>query len=165
MYIINESPLLANIISDRCRLIDINIFSTKGLLNYYKINDNKISVIPRENSINTIKFLKNLNKSGEEVVIATDYDSTGELIALEVLNLIPNAKRLQIPFDELLNHASLTPEKINRHVSNLFNVELATIYIREITRNIDIYEKRNNIFAEIIQKNINEFIIPKEMLK
>lgn len=164
MYIINESPLLANIVINRCRLIDINIFSTKGLLNYYKINNNKISVIQRENAIQTIKFLKNLNKSGEEVIIATDYDSTGELIALEVLNLIPNAKRLQIPFDELLNHNSLNPEKVNRFSNNLFNIELATIYIREITKNIDIYEKRNNIFAEIIQNNIKEIIIPKELI-
>ena len=87
------------------------------------------------------KFIDFLNKSGEEVIIATDYDSTGELIALEVLNLIPNAKRLQIPFDELLNHNSLNPEKVNRFSNNLFNIELATIYIREITKNIDIYEK------------------------
>lgn len=165
MYIINESPLLANILKNRCRLIDIDIFSTKGLLNYYKINKNQISIMPRENAIDTIKFLKNLNKSREEVVIATDYDSTGELIALEVLNLIPNAKRLQIPFDELINHGSLNPEKVNRFSNKMFNVELATIYIREITKNIDIYEKRNNIFAEIIQSDIKEIIIPKEFIK
>lgn len=164
MYIINESPLLANIVKNRCRLIDVDIFSTCGLLNYYKLNNKKLSVFPRENSRTIIKFLENLNLTNEEVVIATDYDSTGELIALEVKNLIPRAKRLQIPFDELINHGSLNPEKVHRLSSNLFNIELATIYIREITNDIDIYEKRANVFAEIIQENKKEFIIPKELL-
>lgn len=143
--------------------MDVDVFSTKGLLNYYKVNNNKISIFPRETALKNINFLKNLANSGEEVVIATDYDSTGELIALEVLNLIPNAKRLQIPFDDLLKHNSINPEKINRYVDNKYNVELATLYIREITREIDIYEKRNNIFAEIIQNETNSFIIPKDM--
>lgn len=165
MYIINESPLLANILMNQSRLIDINIFSTKGLLNYYKIKGNNIAVMPRENSIQTIKFLKNLYDKNEEVIIATDYDSTGELIALEVLNLIPNAKRLQIPFDNLLDYPSLNKDRINSMSNNLFNIELATIYIREITKNIDIYEKRNNIFGEIIQNNIKEILIPKEFIK
>lgn len=165
MYIINESPILANILINQTRLIDINIFSTKGLLNYYKIKGKSIAIMPRENSIQTIKFLKNLANNNEEVIIATDYDSTGELIALEVLNLIPNAKRLQIPFDNLLDYASLNKEKIRSFSNNLFNVELATIYIREITKNIDIYEKRNNIFSEIIQNDIKEILIPKELIK
>lgn len=165
MYIINESPLLANIFKSKCRLVNIDVFSTKGLLYYYKVNQNKISVSPRPNAIKNINFLKNLYKSGEEVVIASDYDSTGELIALEILNLIPNAKRLQIPFDDLLKHNSLTSEKINRYVDNKYNVELATLYIREITRDIDIYKKRNNIFAEIIQNNIESIIVPKENKK
>lgn len=163
MYIINESPILANIFKSKCRLIDIDVFSTKGLIYYYKVNNKKISVFPRENSINTINFLKNLAKNGEEVVIASDYDSTGELIALEILNLIPGAKRLKVPFDELLKHNSLNPEKVRRYVDNKFNIEMATLYIREITRDIDIYKKRNNIFAEIVQNNIESIIIPKNI--
>ena len=48
MIIINESYLLANIVRDNCKLVDIEIFSTKGLLNYYKIKNNKIEFLNSE---------------------------------------------------------------------------------------------------------------------
>ena len=44
MIIINESYLLANIVRDNCKLVDIEIFSTKGLLNYYKIKKELSSI-------------------------------------------------------------------------------------------------------------------------
>ena len=164
MIIINESYLLANIVRDNCKLVDIEIFSTKGLLNYYKIKNNKIDIFPRNDAKNTIKYLKSLKDSDQDIVIATDMDSTGELIALEVLNLIPNAKRLNIPFDNLLNYKRLSPNTINLYVKNQYNIELAKLYLKEICHDIDIYEKRNNAFAKILQENITEIKIPKDLL-
>ena len=64
MIIINESYLLANIVRDNCKLVDIEIFSTKGLLNYYKIKNNKIDIFPRNDAKNTIKYLKSLKYLG-----------------------------------------------------------------------------------------------------
>ncbi len=164
MILINESYLLANIVRDKCKLVDIEIFSTKGLLNYYKIKNNKIDVYPRNNASNTIKYLKSLKDSEQEIVIATDLDSTGELIALEVLNLVPNAKRLNIPFDNFVNYQKLTPNIVNRFVENKYNIDMAKLYLREICHDIDIYEKRNSAFAKILQENIKEVKIPKELL-
>ena len=83
---------------------------------------------------------------------------------LEVLNLIPNAKRLNIPFDNLLNYKRLSPNIINLYVKNQYNIELAKLYLKEICHDIDIYEKRNNAFAKILQENITEIKIPKDLL-
>lgn len=164
MIIINESYLLANIVRNKCNLVNIEIFSTKGLLNFYKIKNNKIDIFPRNNAKDTIRYLKSLRDSEKEIIIATDNDSTGELIALEVLNLIPNAKRLKIPFDNLVEYQRLSPHILKRYIGNTYNLDLAKLYLREICHDIDIYEKKNKAFAKILQEDIKEIKIPKDLL-
>lgn len=161
MIIINESPNLAEIVKNRVKLDGIDIFSTRGLLFNYSYKNKKLVVSPRFESLKEIRYLKSLGEDKVEVVIATDSDSTGDLIALEILSLIPNSKRLNIPFDNLLKFREMNTERLKIYTDNLFNVDTASLYIREITKSSNIYERKLNVFSELIQNNITSIIIPK----
>jgi DNA topoisomerase IA len=171
MIIINESSYLIKILEENQKIDSkIKFFSTKGMLFNYNIDKkNKVIIYPIINKIKQIKYIKSLKNQNKEIIIATDFDSVGELIALEILYLIPNAKRLQIPFDDLFYIQKITKKYISNNSNHLFNKKLASNYIKEKLKDLNkkenIYEKKRNLLAELIQNNIKTIFIPKTKFK
>lgn len=166
IYLINESSFLLRVIQNFIRVENINFTSTKGFLFDYKIDKNmNLYVMPKEDKKFIIEYLSTLSKVSDDVVIATDHDPAGEMIALEVLYLIPNAKRLRIPFDSLLKYEKITPGLVLKNSDRLFNPKMAKHFMNEKLKNNPLMKKKRNLLGELLQNNINEIIIPNEYLK
>lgn len=101
MIIFNESTILARRIHNS---LPCKIISVCGFLYDYIVENNVVSYYEKDKTlIDSIKLIKN-----ETIIIATDLDSAGELIALELIGLLKHNNnkifRLNIAFEELLNN-------------------------------------------------------------
>lgn len=169
MIIINESPFLVEIIKKYNKNKDnIKIISTSGFLNDYFYLNGKIITEPRpskkiQNFVNEISKLKN-----EEIIIATDKDNMGKLIALEVLSYLNDEENdiyyLTINFDELINK-DFYKEDIYNYLTKEIEINETKLFLNTIIQEA-VLERRlgfniNNLlltklFKEKI-KNIHNF--------
>jgi hypothetical protein len=134
LIVLESSFLLKKILKKN--KIDKNILfiATNGSLNKYKIERGNLKYKSiNTNIIDKIKYFKG------EVIIATDKDDNGELIALEIFSLNKNAKRLNINIDELSNK------------EKEFTIDILNKYINEIGD----FDKSINFLAKKIQEEIN----------
>ena len=165
LYIINESSILARTIKNQRSDFDSDceVFSTKGFLYDYKMHGNKISIQPKMESRSLIKYINSLNNIECDVIIATDDDPAGALIALEIFNLVPKAKHLTISFDSLLRKEVITNEELISLSDNKFKLELASFYLREKLQQNRIREEKEKKFAYILQHNVKSVKVPKKL--
>jgi len=103
LYLINESPYMKQLLEKSCFIDNkkIEIISTKGFLLDYSIQNNKLVIKHKNDSL--INYLKSIKNS--IIVIGTDLDSAGDFIAFELLEFLDKSNtilRLEINFDELL---------------------------------------------------------------
>jgi len=137
MIIVNESPYFARIVKRHVKLpSDFLVVSTGGFLYDYLPDTSGKSLIPVPKKSDVVSFLSNLE--GEKVVVATDLDPAGELIAVEVCSLVNPFRnevfRFTEPFDRILLMRDKSPEEIRSVVesrlTNRFDAGKAAEYVR-----------------------------------
>ncbi len=110
-----------------------------GYSSWTKVNEKELlnaEIIYKETKPEIIKQLKDLAKKADEVIIATDYDSEGELIGLEALDIIkevnPKVKVKRALF------SAITEEDIKAAFSNLKTVNKNLAYSSDARRRVDL---------------------------
>ncbi|MDN3661097.1 toprim domain-containing protein [Vibrio agarivorans] len=115
--LLTESTVTANVV---CRLTGLETFSTRGHIYDFALEDNIVSLKPK--SIPLLERLRLFNRSDLHILIATDSDQQGELIAAHVKALTPKATHQRVHI------RSLTSEDIYTAIDRPtgFSEKLAT---------------------------------------
>ena len=102
----------------------------------------------------------------DQVIIATDHDSAGEYIALELLDIFPKAKRYSKRIDDWVHVARLrikeaTTELLKDSSEEYFNESLAFDFLDEkLRRNPFREEKKKALLYYMTRNNKTTVIIP-----
>lgn len=157
MIIINESTYLAKIIKKKVKIEEnIEIFSTKGFLYDYIVDNKGVTYIDKDNDVS--EYLKSIKNS--EIIVATDLDGAGHLIALEVISKLDKSNsisRLMIPFESLLEEAIITKDYLIRNSSKKIDSQKAINYLE--TRGDTNKDARLLAIKYIIENNITSVSI------
>ncbi|MBD3312414.1 DNA topoisomerase I [archaeon] len=82
-----------------------------------------------------IKLVKALAKQADDVVIATDFDTEGESIGLEAVNIIKSVKDLPV---KRMHYSAITPDEINSSYNNLTALDYNLAFAADTRREIDL---------------------------
>lgn len=165
IYLINESSILANQIKNNVKLINLNIVSTNGFLfDYARINATNIAVTTKEKISSSFKKLIKSKKDSDIIVVATDKDPAGELIAMEILHFFPNAIRYKYRIDDLLFLKQIDGKDIVASSSKSeFKFNLAKGYLKDKMRPdaLKTLYKKQRVSEYILGKADDMLVIPK----
>ena len=132
MVLLTESTFLRNVLLKNVSFEEgIKVYSTKGHLFEYFPQKGKISYSLKREAKGIYSFLSSLK---EEVVIATDTDPAGELIAFECASVVPKeipVFRFLKPVEELLLLKKVTKEYLLSHSVTKINLLRGIRYLEE----------------------------------
>lgn len=155
MIIFNESTILARQIYDS---LPCQIISACGFLYDYIVENDVVSYYEKNPQlINAIRAIKD-----EIIIIATDLDSAGELIALELIGLLNSKEqnnkvlRFTLPFETLLDK-QFDISKIDEFCTDEIDISIIKQYLSN--KDLNIKNKRIGALKYIINHNINDIDI------
>jgi len=144
MLVINESTFLLNRFLKTKKTGDnIKFVSTKGFLFDYLKNGKKIKIMLKDPLL--VKFLKSFDKKDNIIIVASDHDPAGHLIALEILSLFKKATvlRFQNQFEVLFK---IPDDSISvflqRNSFDKFKIGIPGIYLKDRLYGSEYREKR-----------------------
>lgn len=115
--LLTESTVTANIV---CRLTGLETFATRGHVYDFALNSNMVTLKPK--SVAIVERLRLFNRSDLNLLIATDNDQQGELIASHLKALTPKATHQRINLTALSEQAILnaleTPNGFSEKLAN-----------------------------------------------
>ena len=125
---------------------DMQIYATSGMLYNFSYANGELNIIPTDVQIlQRLYEIKENLQPEDQVIIATDHDSAGEYIALELLDIFPKATT------ELLKDSS----------EEYFNESLAFDFLDEkLRRNPFREEKKKALLYYMTRNNKTTVIIP-----
>ena len=168
VHLIMESSILARQMHNYVRVNskEVTIHATEGFLYIYEMTAGgglrvKLSK-PRVYA--KLLALKNSLTVKDEVVIATDHDPAGEVIALELLDLFPMALRYKNRVDDMLFYKEIAASNVLSHSStDCFAPKLAEKYmIEKFTDNPVRKEKMKVMQSILAHDNENDLVLPEK---
>jgi hypothetical protein len=167
MIIINESSYLAKIAKFHSNFTpSIKIVSTKGFLLDYNLKEDRVEYYVKDKAL--YAYLQTLKKSNKKIVIATDLDNAGHLIALELLSIFKenSVYRLNIPFDDLCFIKEVIDENyILSRCSDQFEYGKAQHYLYNRHFNKSLRAKKLKAIAYLKSRGISRIKLPKKIYK
>ncbi len=106
-------------------------YSSWSKINLKDLINAKIVYLPDKKEI--IKLLKDLSKDADELIIATDYDTEGESIGLEAINVINK----DVPIKRM-KFSEITKESIKKAYNNMIEFNLNLALSADARREIDL---------------------------
>jgi DNA topoisomerase-1 len=85
--------------------------------------------------LNIIKLVKFLAKKASDVIIATDFDTEGESIGLEAVNIVKEVKKVPV---KRMHFSTITKEEILESYNNLVGLDVNLASAADARREIDI---------------------------
>lgn len=164
VYILMESSILlrsihAHVTMDKKKVM---LVGTNGFIyNYRRSPNGAVEVTLKNKDIydKLVNYQQKLEEN-DEVIIATDHDQAGELIALELLSIFPNAKRYKNRVDDLLYEPELVVDAVVRNSGNqYFCKEMAMSYLEEKLSGASNRSARMKILEYVLAHDNNETII------
>jgi hypothetical protein len=129
-----ESTYFLNILKKNVKFnTDIKLVSTKGHLFDYSTQNKKIIFFLKKDKKNIIEFFTSIDKKENIVIIATDQDPAGELIAVEVASFFKKAKILRFakPVEFLLTEKVIDKDFLFKYSYSKINILKAVRYLEE----------------------------------
>lgn len=146
---------------------DMQIYATSGMLYNFSYANGELNIIPTDVQIlQRLYEIKENLQPEDQVIIATDHDSAGEYIALELLDIFPKAKRYSKRIDDWVHVARLrikeaTTELLKDSSEEYFNESLAFDFLDEkLRRNPFREEKKKALLYYMTRNNKTTVIIP-----
>lgn len=168
VYIVIESPILATHIHNHVKVdrSKVCFICTGGFVYKYR-RDRNTDVEVSINNIQTYKTLKYYAehlKPQDIVIIATDHDPAGALIALEVLSIFPNALRYKNRIDDILYENTLVVERFLKNSGKeFFSEPMAMAYLQERLSGEGIRDEKIKILEYILaHDDENLLVIPEK---
>lgn len=96
------------------------------------VNANLVYAHDKNEIINLVKFLV---KDSSELIIATDFDTEGESIGLEAVNISFEVKKLPV---KRMHFSSITVDEIKDSINNLTGLDFNLAYAADSRREIDL---------------------------
>lgn len=166
LYLVMESGILMRHIHSHVYVDKkaVTLVCTNGFIyNYKRKSDGSVDVTLNSKSVydKLIKYKEGL-KPGDEVVIATDHDKAGELIALEALSIFPNAKRYRNRIDDMLYEPELVVKAVLYNSSEkYFCKDMAMAYLEEKLSGANERAERMRVLERILSRDsVEGFFIP-----
>jgi len=115
---------------------EINTVSTNGSLFSYTYSNGRINRFLIEKKSNIIDYIKSFNDSEKNtIIIASDIDPAGELIAFEIASILTPKKanifRFNKPVESLIKEKNLKAEQLLKYCTKQINVLKAARYLEE----------------------------------
>jgi hypothetical protein len=135
VFFLMESTFLLNILKRHVKFEhDIKLVSLKGnIYSYFLDEKGNIKYIIKEDKKELVNFFSSIDKKENTIIIASDQDPAGELIAYETASLFKNANLLRFtkPVEFLLMEKFVTKDKIFQYTTSKINVLKAVRYLEE----------------------------------
>jgi len=93
----------------------------------------KLLYVP--DKLNIIRLVKSLAKKASDVIIATDFDTEGESIGLEAVNIVKEVKSLPV---KRMHFSAITKEEILESYSSLAELDVNLAYAADTRREVDL---------------------------
>ena len=156
VFLIIESTFMLNIFKKNVKFQNgIKLFSTKGHLFNYLFNKKKIEYFLKEDKQEIVSFFREIDSSKNIIIIASDHDAAGELIAFEIASFFKKAKILRFskPIEEILKEKNITKEYLFKYATSKINILKGIRYLEE--RFLSDYNKeRIKVLSALNQKEI-----------
>jgi len=133
VFLILESTFMLNILKRNVMFDEIKLISTKGHLYTYSFFKNKIDYSLKEDKKEISFFFSTIDNEKNTIIIASDQDPAGELIAFEISGFFKKAKvfRFLKPVETLLEVKRVNEEYLLKYCVSKINVLKGVRYLEE----------------------------------
>ena len=135
IFLIIESTFMKNVLEKNLifKNDEIKIIATKGSFFSYFVSNGELEFELKEDKKEIKKFLESIDSEKNEIIIATDHDPAGELIAFEVSTFFSRANvyRFRKAVEELLIFRFIDKSFLKKYVTTKINILKAVRYLQE----------------------------------